>query len=169
MIPLTVMNDIDGRTRSEDSEGIGTIETSGVCGAVRDLEAGTGSVNMFGGQTTKRAIYLGAIKRGAKTGGIGDDETVFGKGAQDSTRIVEKFKGLVTGVEDGHGNPQVFQSVDLDVGNRGLDGQAGSSADGDHRSDEGDEGGMDGEHYGVSSEGGWSGDSIKYQDWSNLV
>ena len=37
MIPLTVMNDIDGSIRSEDGENAGIIEASDVSGTVRDL------------------------------------------------------------------------------------------------------------------------------------
>ena len=89
-------------------------------------------------------IYLGTIKRGARSSGFGDIEAVFGEGVQDSTRIVEEFECLVTGVGNGCGDFQVFQTINFDVRDRGLDGQAGSSTDGDSRSNEGNDNSTEG-------------------------
>lgn len=61
-------------------------------------------------------IYLGTGERGARASGIGDTEAILGEGAQDSTRIVEEFEGLVTSVGDGRGDLQVLQTIDLGVG-----------------------------------------------------
>jgi len=87
--------------------------------------------------------------------GIGDGEGILGEGVQDSTGIVEKFEGLVTGIGDGRGDLQVLQSVNVDVGGRGLEGQARGSRDGDRRGDQGDEGSMKGrgEHRGEGNGG----------------
>jgi len=87
---------------------------------------------------------------------MGDGERVLRKGVQDPTRIVEEFEGLVTGVDDCRGDLQVLQSVDIGVGSRDLQGQAGGGRDGDCRSDKGDEGNTKGreEHRGEGSEGG---------------
>ena len=72
-------------------------------------------------------------------------------------RIFEEFEGLVAGVEDGHNDLQVPQSVDLDVGDRGHNAQSGSSIGGDGRSDESDESGTEGrEHGNVGIQGDWT-------------
>ena len=92
----------------------------------------------------RRVIYLGAVEQGARSSGIGDNEAVFGEGAQDSTGIVEEFEGLVAGVNNGRGDFQVFQTIDFDVRDRGLDGQAGSSTGDDGRSDEGNDSSTEG-------------------------
>ena len=136
MIPLTVMGYIRRSARSENSESAGIIQAGGVCGVVLDLEARTENINAHVFRVTRRVIYLGAVERGMSPIGIGNDEGVLGERAQDSTRIVEKFEDLVASVDDGHGNLQVPQSVDLDIGGRGLDSQAGSSAGDDGRSEE---------------------------------
>ena len=85
-------------------------------------------------------IYPGANERRARANGIGNAEGVLGEGVQGTTGVIEEFEGLVTGVDDGRGDPQVLQSVHIGVGGRGPDGQAGGSRDGDRRGDEGDEG-----------------------------
>ena len=41
MVPLTIMSDIRGSARNEDSEDTGVIKADGVCGAELDLEAET--------------------------------------------------------------------------------------------------------------------------------
>jgi len=99
-------------------------------------------------------IHLCAGERWARTGGICDGEGVLGEGAQDSTGIVEEFEGLVTGVGDGRGDLQVLQSIDINVGSGGLEGQAGGGGDGNRRGDEGDERSTEGrgEHCSDSSE-----------------
>ena len=84
-------------------------------------------------------VYLGADERRARTNGISNAEGVLREGVQDSTGIVEEFEGLVAGVDDGRGDPQVFQPVDIGVGGRGPDGQAGGGRDGNRRGDEDDE------------------------------
>ena len=156
MIPLTVMSDIDRSARSENGEKAGIIDASGVCGAKLDLKAGTESISTHFYRATRQVTYLGAIERRARASAIGDCEGVLGEGVQDSTRIVEEFEGLVTGVQDGHCDLQILQSVDLCVGGRGLDGQAGSSISGDCRSDEDNESGTEGrEHRNVDSQSGW--------------
>ena len=81
------MSDIDRNTRSENSENAGIIEPGGVCGTVFDLEADTVSMST-GFNVTRRVIYLGAVKRRARAGGIGDAEAVLGKRMQDSAGIV---------------------------------------------------------------------------------
>ena len=45
MIPLTIVRDIGGSTRSEDSECAGILEASGIRRAVLDLEKGTESIS----------------------------------------------------------------------------------------------------------------------------
>jgi len=116
MTPLTIMSDIDGSTRSENGENAGVIKTSGVFGAVVDLEAETESMSAGVCQAT-RMIYHGAVKPwAAGASGVGDDEGVFGKGVQDSTGVVEEFEGLVASIDDGRCDLQVLQSVDIDVG-----------------------------------------------------
>ena len=59
---------------------------------------------------------------------------------QYSTRIVEQFESLATGIGDGCCDLQVLQSTDIDVGCRGLESQARGSGNGGCRGDEGDEG-----------------------------
>ena len=102
-------------------------------------------------------IHLCADERWARVRGVGDGEGILGEGIQDSAGIVEKFEGLVTGISDGRGDLQVLQSIDVDAGGRGLEGQAWRSRDGDRRGDEGDEGSTNGsgEHRGEGSEGDW--------------
>ena len=86
-------------------------------------------------------------------GDAGDDKAVFGKGVQDSMRIFEKFEGFVASVEDGHNDFQVPQSVDLDVGDRSHNAQAGSRTGGGGKSDENNESGTEGgEHGNVGSQ-----------------
>ena len=133
------MSDIDKGTRGENGKSAGIAEVSGVLGAVLDLEAEARNISTQVRQVTKRVIYLGTIELRARASGISDAEGVLGEGVQDSTGIVEKFEGLVTGVEDGRGDHQVLQSVDMGGGSRGPDGQAWSSRDGHRRGDESDE------------------------------
>ena len=116
MIPLTVMGDIDGSARSENGENAGIIEASGVFRAELDLEAETNDVSTQGWQVTKRVIYPGTNERWARSSGICDAEGVLGEGVQSTTRVVEEFEGLVTGVGDGRCDPQVLQPVDIGVG-----------------------------------------------------
>ena len=80
-------------------------------------------------------------------------ETVLGKWVQDSTGVVEEFKCLVAGVGNGRGDLQLLQTIDIDIWDGGLDGQARGSKGSDRRGDEGDEGSMDrrGEHFDASS------------------
>ena len=139
MIRLTIVWDINGSTRSENGEDAGIVQAGGVRGTVLDLEVETENVSSQVCQVSRGRFYLCAGERWARTGGIGDGEGVLGEGAQNSTGVVEKFEGLVTGVGDGRGDLQVLQSIDIDVGGGGLEGQAGGSRDGDRRGDEGDE------------------------------
>ena len=67
-------------------------------------------------QVNKQVIHLGAIERRAKARGIGNGEGVLRKGVQDPTRIVEEFESYFAGVDDGSGDLQVFQSVDIGIG-----------------------------------------------------
>ena len=92
------------------------------------------------------------VERGSRASAIGDAEGVFGEGAQDATGIVEEFESLVAGVGNGRGNLQVFQSIDLDVGDRRLDGQSGGSGDGERTGGESNEGSTEGR--GEHREGG---------------
>jgi hypothetical protein len=140
VIVLTVMNDIDGSARSENREYAGLIKAGGVCRAELDLEAETESMNTRVYQVTERATYPGAIEQRTRADGIGDVEAVLGEGVQNSAGIVEEFEGLVTGVGYSRGDLQVLQSVNLDIGGRCPDGQAGGSRSGDRRGDEDDEG-----------------------------
>ena len=96
-------------------------------------------------QVTRQVLYPGTNERRTRADGVGDAEGVLGEGVQDTTRIVEEFEGLVTGVDDGRDDPQVLQSVDIGAEGRGPDGQTGGSRDGDRRGYEGDEG-RRGEH-----------------------
>ena len=91
MIPLTVMSDVGGNPRSKNSENARIIKASGVRGTVLDLETGMESIRAHVFQATRWVIYLGAVERGARTIGIGDGETVFWEGVQNSTGIVEEF------------------------------------------------------------------------------
>ena len=95
-------------------------------------------------RVTRRVMYLGAVEQRRRASGVGNTEGVPWEGVQDSPGIVEEFECLVTGVENCCGDLQVLQSVDIDVGGRGLDGQAGGSKDGDRRGDEDDEGSTEG-------------------------
>jgi len=54
--------------------------------------------------------------------------------------FLEEFEGLIAIVDDGRGNLQVLHSIDVGVGDRGLEVQTRSTRDGDRREDEGDEG-----------------------------
>jgi len=85
-------------------------------------------------------IHQCAGERWAGAGGVGDGEGVLGEGVQDTSGIVEELEGLVTGVGDGGGDLQVLQSVDIDIGGCGLEGQTGGCRDGDRRGNEGQEG-----------------------------
>ena len=149
------MSDVDGSTRIEKSENAGIIKASDVCGTVLDLEAVPEIVSGCICQTIRQVAYLGPIERWARASGVGDDKGVLREGAQDSTRIVEEFEGTVTGVGDGRCNLQVLQSIDVDVGGRGLEGQARDSGDRGHGGDEGDKGSAEGvrEHRNLSGEG----------------
>lgn len=89
-------------------------------------------------QATRGAIYHAANKRWTEASGIGDVEAVLGEVVQDPTRVVEEFDGLITGIDDGRGDLQVRQSVDIDVGYQGRDRQAGGSGDSGRRDNEGD-------------------------------
>ena len=163
MIPLTVMGYIRRSARSESSENTGLIHGSGVCGVVFDLEAGTESISVHVFRVTRRVIYLGTAERfWVSAIGICNDEGVLGEGTQDSAGIVDEFEDLVAGVDDGHGNLQVPQSVDLDIGGRGLDSQAGSSTGGDSRNDEdGEDGVEEREHCNMGSQGDWRANCVK--------
>ena len=114
MVPLTIMSDIRGSARNEDSEDTGVIKADGVFGA------GLGSGNLkheyarLPGKETGGLHW--AIEQGARASGIDDSEGVLGEGTQDPTGIFEKFEGLATGVGGGRGDLQVLQSVDLNVG-----------------------------------------------------
>ena len=109
------MNNTDGSARSENREYAGLIKTGGVCGAVLDLGAGAESMNARVYQVTECVIYLGAVERRARAGGIGDIEAILGEGVQNSAGIFEEFEGLVTGVGNYRGDLQVLQSVNIDV------------------------------------------------------
>ena len=149
------MSDIDGIARNENGENGGIIEAGSVFGAVLDLEAETESVSTRARQVTGHITHLCTGERGMRASGVSDTEAVPGERTQDTTRVVEEFEGLVTGISDGRGDLQVLQTIDLDVGDRCLDGQARVSSDGDGRGDESDEGSTErrGEHRGEGSEG----------------
>ena len=162
VVPLTVVSDVGVSARSEDGENAGITKASDVCGIVLDLEAGTESISARIFRAGRRAIYLSTAERGVRAGGICDDEAMFGEGAQDSTGIIEKFEGLIASVEDGHRDLQVLQSIDLDVGDRGHDGQAGSGICDDGRSDENDDSDMGGRgHDNLGDWCGWREDCMK--------
>ena len=155
MIPLTIVGDIDGSARSENGGNARLIKPSGVLGAVLGLEAEQNALaHVFVGYG--RVIYLGAVERRARARGIDDGESVLGEGVQDATGIVEKFEGLVSSVGDSRCDLQVLQPINVDIGGRSLDGQAGGSRDGDRRGDEGDEGTTErrGKHSNEGSEDG---------------
>jgi len=105
---------------------------------------------------TRQVVYLGAIERRARASGVGDREGVLGEGVQGATGIIEKLESLIPDVNNSRGDLQVLQSFDVDVGGRGLEGQARDGRDGDHKGDERNEGSTeDGrEHRGEESEGG---------------
>ena len=94
-------------------------------------------------------VYLCTRERRARASGIGDGEGVLGEGVQDTTGVVEEFEGLVTSVDDGRGDLEVLQPIDIEVGGPGPDGQArgggygkdtgGYGDEGDERSTEGRE------------------------------
>jgi len=146
---------IGGRARIKERENAGIIKASGVCGTVLDLEAEPKSVSGRICQEILRGVYLGPIERRTRASGACNDEGVLGEGAQDSTGIVEKPEGTVTGVGDGRRNLQVLQSVDVNVRGRGLKGQAGDSGYEDRGGDEGYEGSTEGgrEHRNLGGEG----------------
>ena len=117
MIPLTVMGYVHGSARSENGESAGIIQASGVCGDVFDLEAGTKNISVHVFRVTRRVIYLRTAKRfWVSAIGICNDEGVLGEGTQDSAGIVDEFENLVAGVDDGHCDLHIPQSVDLDIG-----------------------------------------------------
>ena len=117
VIPLTIMGDIDGSARSENGGNAGIVETGGVRGAELGLcRRGTESMSIHTYRTTRRVIYLGAVKRRGRASRIRDDESILREGAQDTTGIVEEFEGLVAGVGDSRGDLQVFQPINVDVG-----------------------------------------------------
>ena len=99
--------------------------------------------------------YPSTAERGTRASAIGDAEGVFGERTQDATGIVEEFESLVAGVGHGRGDLQGFQSIDLDVGDGRLDGQAGGSGDGEPTGDESNEGSTErrGEHRSEDREG----------------
>jgi len=103
-------------------------------------------------QVNRRVIHPCADEGRARARGVSDGEGILGEGIQDSTGIVEKFEGLITGIGDGRGDLQVLQSVNVDVWGRGLEGQAWGSRDGDRKGDQGDEGSPGGrEHRGEAT------------------
>ena len=156
------MGDIGGNAGGEDGENVGISKASGVCGAVLDLGPDPESVSTHMVARYRVWIYLGAVERGARASGIGDYEGVFGERAQDPTGIFEELDSLVAGVDDGRGDSQVLQSINLDVWDRCLDGQAGSSVDDDHRRGEEDESSTEGrEHCNGCSQSGWRDGSNK--------
>jgi len=103
------MGNIDGSARSENGENAGVIKAGGVSWVVLGLgaEAKSMSTRVCQVWLDSCAIYLGTIERGARASGISDAETVLGEGVQDSTGLVEKFEGLVTGVGNSRGDLQV--------------------------------------------------------------
>ena len=115
------MSDVDGSPRIEDGKNTGILKASGVRRTVLDLEEETKSISTHIFWVTRRVIHLGTFERRTRTGGIGDGEGVLGEGVQGPTWIIEKLEGLVAGIGDGRDDPQVLQSVDIDVGGRGLD------------------------------------------------
>ena len=158
VIRLTIVSDVDGNARIENSEHAGVIEARSVRRDVLDLQAETESMSTGVRPVTIRVVYLGAMERRARASGIGNVETVLGEGVQDSTRIVEELESPVTGVGDGYCDLQVLQSTDVDIGCRGLESQAGGSKNRGCSRYEGDEGSTYGrrEHCGEGSEGCWN-------------
>jgi len=140
MIRLTIVSDVDGSARIKNGELAGVIEASGVCGHVLDLETGTESVSTGVHRVTRPVIYLGTVERRSRARGVGNVEGVLGEGVQDPTRVVEEFESHVTDVGDGSCDLQVLQSIDVDVGCRGLESQARGSGNRGRGGDEGDEG-----------------------------
>ena len=156
------MSNVRRSAGSENGKNAGVIEAGGVCGIIINLEAENESISVHVFRATRRVIYRGTAERGMSAIGIGDDERVLGEGAQDPAGIVEEFKNLVAGVEDGHCDLQVLKSINLDIGGRGLDSQAGSSTGGDGRNDEDSEEGTEGRgHCNVNSQGDWRDDHMK--------
>jgi len=157
-ITLTIVGDVDGSARSKNGVNAGVVKACGVRGAVLGL---TENISTLVCQATRGVIHLGTVEQRARASGIGDGEGVVWEGTQDPTGIVEEFDGPVTSVGDSCGDPQVLQPVDMEVGGRGLDGQARGSGDGgggrycDHRGDESDEKSAEGrrEHRGEGREG----------------
>lgn len=155
------MSDTDGIARSEDSEYAGIVEASSVCGDVHGLEPLTKSISAWIYHITRHAVHPCTVERRGRTSGIGDGEGVLGERVQDSTRIVEELKGFATSVDDGCGDLQILHSIDVEVGDRGFDGQAGGSGDGgcsgecDDIGNKGGEGSTEGreEHHGEGIEG----------------
>ena len=92
---------------------------------------------------TRRVPYLGAVEQRTRPNGVGNTKGVLREGVQDSPGIVEESECFITGVENCRGDLQILQPIDIDVGGRGLDGQAGVSKDGDRRGNE-DEGSTEG-------------------------
>jgi len=110
------MSDVDRSTRSENGENAGVVKASSVSGTVVHLEVETESMNAGVCQVT-RMIYHGAVKPwAARASGVGDNEGVLGKGAQDSSGVVEEFEGLIASVDDGRCDLQVLESIDIVVG-----------------------------------------------------
>ena len=138
------MSKIKRSARSENGEHAGIIEANGVYRTVLDLETGTESVSTHVRQIIGRVIYLGTGEQGVRASGIGDTEGVPREGAQDAMGIVEKFEGLIAGVGDGRGDLQVFYTINIGVGDRCFNGEAGGRRNDDGRGDEGDEGSTDG-------------------------
>lgn len=107
----------------------------------------------------RRVAHLRTPERRARATNTGDGEGILGGRAQDSTEAAEDFEGLATRVDDGGNDLEVRQSIDIDIGGRGLDVQAGGSRGGDRiggdDSDDSTEGRS--EHY--DSGGGRRGDS----------
>ena len=155
LIRLTIMSDIDGSARVENGEDAGIIKACGIRGAVLGLGTEAESMSTRVCMANRRAIYHCTVEQWVRTSGISDVEGVPREGVQNTTRIIEEFEGLVAGVDDGRGDFQVLQSIDIDVGGRDLNGQTGVGRDGDHRGDDGDEGSTKGrgEHCDVGREG----------------
>ena len=156
------MYDVVGTPSNENDVSIGIIETSGIFGVVLDLDTETESISTRIFQIKRCVIHSGAIEGRLRATGIGDGKRVRGEGVQGSTWILEEFERLAPIVDDGRGDLQVPQSVDVNVGGRSLDGNSGSvgdsggSRDSDRGGDEGNEGSTEGrgEHRGEGSERG---------------
>ena len=74
-----------------------------------------------------------------------DSERVLRERVQYSAGIVGGFWGPVTSVGDGHGDVEVLQSIDIDVGGRCPGGKIGDSVGGGCSGDGSDTGDEDGE------------------------